>query len=215
MSENLLLIFELIGTVAFAVSGAIIGLSKKMDIFGVVTLGLVTSVGGGVIRDLILGNTPPATFQKPVYALVAIGVSVIIFIPAVRKFLFRKQKVYDTLMLLMDSVGLGIFTVVGIQTAYATDHSFNIFLLVFVGMVTGIGGGVMRDILAGNTPYILVKHFYASASLIGAGICILFWELFGRAAATYGGAAAVIILRLLAARFRWSLPKADTDFEEQ
>lgn len=213
MSENLLLLFELIGTVAFAVSGAIIGLSKKMDIFGVATLGLVTAVGGGVIRDIILGNTPPATFQKPVYALVAIGVSVIIFIPAVRKFLFRKQRIYDFVILLMDSVGLGIFTVVGIQTAYSVNHSFNAFLLVFVGMVTGTGGGVIRDILAGNTPYILVKHFYASASLIGAAFCILLWEFFGAAAATYGGAAAVIILRLLAARFHWSLPKADMDVE--
>ncbi|MBQ7874944.1 MAG: trimeric intracellular cation channel family protein [Oscillospiraceae bacterium] len=214
MSENLLLIFELMGTVAFAVSGAITGLSKKMDIFGVATLGLVTAVGGGVIRDIILGHTPPATFQKPIYALVAIGVSVVIFIPAVRKFLLRKQRVYDAAMLLMDSAGLGIFTVVGIQTAYSANHSFNAFLLIFVGMVTGIGGGVIRDILAGNTPYIFVKHFYASASFIGAVVCILLWEIFGSPAAIYGGAAAVIILRLLAARFRWSLPKADTDFEQ-
>lgn len=207
------MIFELVGTVAFAASGAITGLSKKMDIFGVVTLGIVTSVGGGVIRDVILGITPPTTFSNPVYALVAVAVSVIIFIPAVRRFLFKRPRVYDTVMLIMDSVGLGIFTTVGIQTAYLSDSSFNIFLLIFVGMVTGIGGGVLRDMLAGNTPYIFVKHFYACASLIGAVVCIALWHFVDHSLAVFGGAAAVIILRLLAARFHWSLPKAKIDLD--
>ena len=212
MSENLLLVFELIGTVAFAVSGAMVGLSKKMDIFGVTVLGTVTSVGGGVIRDLILGNTPPATFRNPVYALVAIFVSVIIFIPAVRRFLFKKQSIYEKTMLLMDSLGLGIFTAVGIETACIAGHR-SIFLLVFVGMITGIGGGVLRDVLSGNTPYIFVKHFYASASLIGAFIFIVLWNISGQSAAVFGCAFAVTALRLLAAKFRWSLPKAKEDFE--
>ena len=83
--------FELIGTIAFAASGAMVGLSKKMDIFGVAVLGLVTAVGGGVIRDIVLGLTPPATFQNPVYALVAIFVSLILFVPAVRRFLFKNR----------------------------------------------------------------------------------------------------------------------------
>lgn len=205
----LIFILELIGTIAFAASGAITGLSKKMDIFGVATLGVVTSVGGGVIRDLILGKTPPATFEKPVYALLAIAVSIIIFIPAVRKFLFKKQTIYDLSMLLMDSLGLGIFTVVGIQVAHTANASNNIFLLIFVGMITGIGGGVLRDVLSGNTPYIFVKHFYASASLIGAVICVILWNHFGQTTAIAGGAIAIVILRLLAAHFRWSLPKAE------
>ena len=207
----LIFILELIGTIAFAASGAITGLSKKMDIFGVATLGVVTSVGGGVIRDLILGLTPPATFSKPVYALVAIAVSIIIFIPAVRRILFKQQAVYDQAMLFMDSLGLGIFTVVGIQVAYTADASHNIFLLIFVGMITGIGGGVLRDVLAGNTPYIFVKHFYACASLIGAIICIVLWKYFGQTIAIAGGAIAILILRLLAAHYRWSLPKAEME----
>lgn len=209
MSETLLLIFELIGTVAFAASGAITGLTKKMDIFGVTTLGVVTAVGGGVFRDIILGITPPATFSKPIYALVAIAVSIIIFIPAVRNFLFKKQRVYDMVMLIMDSLGLGIFTVVGVQTAYMSNASYNVFLLIFVGMVTGIGGGIIRDVLAGNTPFIFVKHFYACASLIGAIACIVLWKLFGQSVAISGGAVVIIILRLLAAHFRWSLPRAE------
>ena len=204
-------IFELLGTIAFAVSGAMTGLSKKMDIFGVTILGVVTSVGGGVIRDLILGKTPPATFKNPTYALLAIAVSIIIFIPMVRRFLFKKQHIYDAILLLMDSVGLGAFTVVGIQVAYTADSSYNLFLLVFVGVVTGVGGGIIRDILAGNTPYIFVKHFYASASIIGSLACIVLWKYFGQSIAIIGGATIVVILRLLAAHFRWSLPKAELE----
>ena len=204
-------LFELLGTIAFAVSGAMTGLSKKMDIFGVTILGVVTSVGGGVIRDLILGKTPPATFKNPTYALFAIAVSIIIFIPMVRRFLFKKQHIYDAILLLMDSVGLGAFTVVGIQVAYTADSSYNLFLLVFVGVVTGVGGGIIRDILAGNTPYIFVKHFYACASIIGSLACIVLWKYIGQSIAIIGGATIVVILRLLAAHFRWSLPKAELE----
>ena len=208
MSENLLLLFEIMGTVAFAVSGAMVALSKKMDVFGVAVLGLVTAVGGGVIRDLILGITPPKTFQNPVYAAVAIATSLIIFIPAVRRFLSGKE-VYDKIMLLMDSAGLGIFTVVGIETAYLANQSHSIFLLIFVGVITGVGGGIIRDILAQTTPAILVRHFYATASIIGAIICILLWNSLGQSAAVIGGASSVLILRLLAAKYHWSLPKAE------
>lgn len=208
MSETILLIFEIIGTVAFAASGAITALSKKMDIFGVVTLGVVTAVGGGVMRDIILGHTPPVTFSNPMYALVAIGVSIIIFIPAVRRFLFRNHRIYDRAMLIMDSLGLGIFTVVGIENALLSGKT-NVFLLVFVGMITGIGGGILRDILAGNTPYIFVKHFYACASLIGAILCVVLWRFTLPAVAIFVGSITIFVLRLLAARFHWSLPKAE------
>ena len=207
MSGNLLLIFELVGTIAFAASGAMVALSKKMDVFGVATLGTVTSVGGGVIRDLVLGNTPPATFQNPIYALTAIGTSAVLFVPAVRKFLLKNQNVYDKTMLLMDSLGLGIFTAVGIETALLFGNS-GFFLLIFVGMITGTGGGVIRDILAGDTPFILVKHFYATASLIGAVVFIALWNFFGQPLALSCCVIVVLVLRLLAAKFRWSLPKA-------
>ncbi len=208
MSNIIMFVLEIIGTIAFAVSGALLAVSKKMDVFGVITLGVVTAVGGGVIRDLVLGHTPPVTFRNPVYALVAIAVSVIIFIPAVRKLIHKKPHTYELIMLIMDGVGLGIFTVVGIQNAYVANEEHNYFLLIFVGMITGIGGGVIRDILAGNTPYIFVKHFYASASLIGAVICILLWEFVGEYVALAGGTTIIIILRFLAARYHWSLPKA-------
>ena len=207
MSGDIVLFLELIGTVAFSVSGAITGLKKKMDILGVVILGLTTAVGGGVIRDLILGITPPNTFRNPIYATFAIGAAIVVFLPAVQNLILKKRSLYNWLMLVMDSLGLGIFTVVGIQVAYSRSSEYSTFLLVFVGLVTGVGGGVLRDTMAGDPPYIFVKHFYACASLIGALICVLVWDSLGEANAMLAGTAVVVLLRLLAAHFRWSLPK--------
>lgn len=209
MIETLTFVFELIGTVAFAISGAITGLKKKMDIFGVVILAVVTAVGGGAIRDIVLGNTPPMTFRNPVYALVAVATGILTFIPVVRKLAGKTPKAFDIFLLVTDSVGLGIFTVMGIRTAINLNHGENMFLLVFVGVVTGVGGGLLRDMMAGNTPYIFVKHIYASASLAGAVLCVLLWKPLGATAAMSVSAAVIIIIRFLAARFKWSLPKAE------
>ena len=206
MSDLLLLIFELIGTVAFAISGAMTGLRKKMDIFGVIILGLVTAVGGGVLRDVILGFTPPNMFRNPVYAIVAAVASVLLFSSKIRNAIFKKQKVYDFCLLVMDSIGLGIFTVVGIMVAQNRIVN-NPFFLVFLGVITGIGGGVMRDVMAGNTPYIFVKHFYATASIIGAIVTVVLWGYIGATFSMVIGAVLIVVLRLLAAHFHWSLPK--------
>lgn len=207
MLQTLLLIFELFGTAAFAISGALIGISKKMDIFGVAILGLVTAVGGGVTRDLILGNTPPETFKNPVYGIVALAVSVIVFIPFFRNALLKNQRAFDIILLVMDSLGLAVFTVVGIETAYRIV-GFNVYLLLFVGVVTGVGGGVLRDIMAGNMPYIFVKHFYATASLIGSAAALALWNFAGVVNSMIIGAAVVFLLRLCAAKFHWKLPRA-------
>ena len=209
MSQIFLLIIEILGTIAFSVSGAMTALEKKMDIFGVAILGLTTAVGGGVIRDLILGRTPPYTFENPLYAIIAIVVSVIVFFPSIRKLLFKKPLIFDKVLLFMDSIGLGVFTVIGIKAAELVSNNFNIFLLLFVGMITGIGGGVLRDVLAGNTPYIFVKHFYATASFIGALCSIITWSILGETLSMIIGIAVIVVLRLLAAHFRWSLPKSE------
>lgn len=209
----LIFVFEIIGTVAFAVSGAMTGLKNKMDIFGVMILGVVTAVGGGVIRDLILGITPPGMFGKPVYAVVAMVTAVITFLPAVRRLLTKNQRVHDFVLLILDSLGLGVFTVVGIQTAYRASSGYGAFLIVFVGVITGVGGGVLRDVLAGERPYIFVKHIYASASIAGAIACVLLWSV-NSTAAVVVGAVLVFVIRLLAAHFRWSLPKAEIEQEK-
>ena len=140
---TLFVAFEILGTIAFAVSGAVVAISKKMDIFGVAILGMTTAVGGGILRDLSLGITPPAAFQSPGYALTSIAVSMLVFLPPVRRLLHWNEKLYDTALLLFDAIGLGIFTVIGVQTAYIATGELNAFLAIFVGVVTGCGGGVM------------------------------------------------------------------------
>ncbi|MBQ7777544.1 MAG: TRIC cation channel family protein [Oscillibacter sp.] len=206
--ELFILVIELAGTMAFAASGAMTGMKKDMDIFGICILALTTAVGGGVIRDLILGNTPPNTFRNPVYATVAILTALVLFLPWVRRFLMRDQRLYDTSMLVLDTAGLGIFTVVGMRIAYSVVPSPTLFLLVFVGVVTGVGGGVIRDMMAGDTPYIFVKHIYACASLAGALVCAALWDPAGEVAAMAVGMTVVMVIRLLSAHYHWNLPKA-------
>ena len=140
--EHFLFVLEIIGTISFAVSGALTGLKKNMDIFGVCILGLTTAVGGGVIRDLILGNTPPNTFRNPVYAVLALAVSAVIFLKTVRNLLHRNPRWYDRIMLVMDSLGLGAFTTVGIQVTPA-------LLSVLTKPVSSLKEGFL-DLLAGD-----------------------------------------------------------------
>ena len=209
--QHFIFILEIIGTIAFAASGAMTALKKDMDIFGVAILGLTTAVGGGAVRDIILGVTPPTMFEKPVYALVAAVVSIIVFIPNIRRILTKNHKLYDTVIRTMDALGLAIFTVMGISTAKAVADGYNLFLLVFVGVITGVGGGVMRDMMAGDTPYIFVKHIYACASILGALACALLWVPLGTVWSMFIGAALVFVIRLLAAHFKWSLPHGGKD----
>lgn len=205
--ENFVFIMEIIGTVAFAVSGAITGIEKKMDIFGVAILGLTTAVGGGIIRDMLIGNTPPQTFQDPIYSVISIITAIIVFYLAGKKKNSTDQRVWDIVLLVMDTLGLGVFTVVGISTAYAAVPESGKFLLIFVGVITGVGGGVMRDVMAGNMPYIFVKHIYACASLAGAFICAYGWGAMGMRNAMVAGMLLVVVIRFLAAYYRWNLPK--------
>ena len=200
-------ILELIGTVAFAISGAIVAIQKKMDIFGVAILAMTTAVGGGIIRDIILNITPPAAFREPVFTLSAIATGIIVFIFAKHNFHLHKQALYEIALRIMDAVGLGLFTVIGVETAYTSVADTNVYLAVFVGVLTGVGGGVLRDMLAGNTPYIFTKHFYACASLIGAVVCSACWSRLGSVLSMLIGAAIILVLRNLAAHYRWSLPK--------
>lgn len=209
MTDMVIFAFEMVGVVAFAISGALVGIEKKMDILGISILGLLVACGGGVIRDLVLGITPPMTFRNPIYATVAILTSIAVFIYEVKIPKNKKHKTNEAIMLIMDAIGLGIFTVMGINTAYLQHQEYSWFLLIFVGVITGVGGGILRDIMAGDRPYVFVKHFYASASIIGAIIYVLILPYLGTVTSMFVGTAAIIVLRILAAKFRWSLPKPE------
>lgn len=208
-SDLIVFIMEIIGTVAFASSGAMLGIRKEMDLFGVCVLGVTTSVGGGLIRDLILGITPPGMFCTPVYTLVALGISILLFVIVAVNHSWVKGRIgliYDRIMLFCDSLGLGIFTVVGINTAWKAGYDQK-FLLVFVGVLTGVGGGLLRDVMAQEKPYILTKHIYACASIAGAFACVFGAGFLGDLGGMMAGAAVVILIRFLAAYYRWNLPK--------
>lgn len=211
-TDIIIFIMEIIGTIAFASSGALTAFKQDMDIFGVNVLAVVTSVGGGIIRDLIIGNTPPVTFQKPVYALVAMVTCNVLF----AAFYFfgnllgeHLMATYEKIMLILDAIGLGIFTVVGVSAGMHTPYQDNLFLVVFLGVITGVGGGVIRDMLAIQKPYILVRHVYACASILGAILCALLWPL-GEVLSMFTGALVVLIIRLMAMTFKWNLPRLRT-----
>ncbi len=195
------LFLEIIGTVAFAISGAMVAVQKKMDVLGVVILGVSTAIGGGIVRDIIMGITPPTSLKNPLYAGIAFIISIIVFIPFVR----NRINVDNILFVIIDAIGLGTFTVIGIETAATLK---NVFLQVFLGVLTGVGGGVMRDIFAIQKPTIFVKKFYAVASLAGAIICVIVYPINKNIAMTTG-IIIVVILRILAAKLKWNLPKVN------
>lgn len=209
-------IMEILGTIAFAASGAMVGIRKRMDIFGVCVLGFVTAVGGGMVRDVILGITPPNVFRNPDYALVAVVTSLVVFVAVyVKRDVMNGnfKVIYDRVMLIMDTIGLAIFTVVGVTIGIQQGYVEKIFLLTFVGTITGVGGGLMRDVMAGEPPYIFVKHIYASASVIGAVVCVYMYRYFGAVVSMVVPSAVILLIRYLAAHYHWNLPHIE--FEEK
>lgn len=210
-TEFMVFVMEMVGTIPFASSGAMVGIKKNMDIFGVNVLGITTAIGGGIIRDLILGITPPSVFRNYIYVTISILISCILFlIIYIKNEILSSQFLehYEQIMILFDAIGLGIFTVVGINTAINMGIEDNIFLLTFVGVVTGIGGGMIRDIMAGVTPFVLVKHVYASASIIGAISYILFIKLeIDNILSMVLSSLIVIAIRIASAKYKWNLPK--------
>ena len=219
MFDKYIFVIEIIGTIAFASSGAMVGIKKQMDLLGVCVLGMTTAVGGGMIRDLILGVNPPVMFRNPAYALLAIVFSVFVFY-SIYFFhgKFEKSRIsekYDKLMMVFDSLGLGLFTVAGVTTAVNIGYETTGFLQIFVGVLTGVGVGVLRDIMAGNTPYIFLKHVYASASIVGAAVCGLAGRRFSELTAMLLGAVTVFIIRILAAHYKWNLPRISQRKEEK
>ena len=208
--DKVFFIFEIIGTVAFAITGVITAIEKKLDIFGAVVLGTVTAVGGGMVRDILLGYLPPAAFRHPVYTVTAIATSLAVFIIA---YFFGKRiklhfNVYSQIINVFDAIGLAVFTVAGINSAAACGFGENSFLSIFVGMMTGVGGGVMRDMMAGGVPTILRKKVYELAAGIGALIYQLLVEhnACPQGLAILAGAGSIIVIRLSATVFKWNLP---------
>lgn len=208
---DLTFVLEMIGTVAFALSGAMVAIQKRLDLLGILVLGITTAVGGGMIRDLIIGVHPPMMFVKPVYVVVsAIFILILFLIIKVNhsspKFL--GSALYETLFNLMDAIGLGVFTVVGVNSVMNNDMNHMLFLKIFLGVITGVGGGLIRDMMANETPGILRKHVYACASIVGAVCYIILYDWLRSGTAMVLSVILVVVIRVLAKHYEWNLPKA-------
>lgn len=214
MTLSFIFIMDIIGTIAFAASGALVAIHKEMDIFGVNILAITTAVGGGVLRDILMGHIPPEMFRNPFYTLIAVFTANLIF----AVLYFNKKKVgksyinvYERVMFWFDALGLAAFTVDGVSAGINSGIDHNLFLVVFLGVITGVGGGVLRDVMANEMPYIFVKHIYACASILGAVTCGCLWSKFGENCSIVIGFIITILIRMLAAYFKWDLPRVHSE----
>ena len=210
ITSYIMLIMEIIGTVSFAASGALVAISCSLDLFGVIIVGCVTAVGGGITRDLLIGNVPPQVFSNPFILLLSFVTALVVFLVAMlneKKFAGVRDRI-ERINVFFDALGLGAFSVAGIEGARTAGYADNFVLVVTLGVITGVGGGVLRDVFVNEKPYILTRHIYAVASILG---CIIYY-LLGvywnhQIIATIVAVLFVVILRLLAAHYRWKLPK--------
>lgn len=202
---------EMIGTVAFAVSGAMVAIEKKLDIFGIMFLSVVTALGGGTVRDVLLGCTPPKMFYSYKYLAASVLTAVLLFLFArfSQKPMQNPSGRMDFLLTFCDALGLGIFAVIGTQAGIGAGYADNMFMCVFLGMTTGVGGGILRDMMCGDIPFVLRKHVYAVAAILGSALYFILavYLQMAPSAATLVGTVFTVVIRLLAWRLRWNLPR--------
>ena len=209
MSE-IMKVLEIIGTIAFAVSGALVAIGAGLDIFGVVFVGCITAVGGGIVRDILLGISPPSIFTNFPMFLLALLTTIVVFLVAFvnRKRFFELKNKIEHINNIFDALGLAVFTVIGAEAGYINGFSDNGFIIVSIGMITGIGGGIFRDILTDTTPYVLKKHVYALATILGAILYVILKRCFDNITLiSILPMLLVFLIRLLATIFHWGLPK--------
>jgi uncharacterized membrane protein YeiH len=196
-----LLVADLVGVGVFAASGAAAAIAKRLDLFGVAFVGFVAALGGGILRDLVIGAVPPLAFADWRYALTAVAVAVATF--WLHSHLARLRRP----VLLLDAAGLGLFTVTG--TLKALDAGVPAVGACLIGMLTAIGGGLARDLLTGEVPVVLRRDIYAVLSLGGAAAVAVLVRLEAAGPLALASCAvAITVVRVLAIRRRWSVPIA-------
>ena len=213
MTHIVMVILEIIGTIAFAVTGAFLSVKRHLDIFGVVFIGCITAVGGGITRDIIIGKFPPAIFSNTKILLIAAITSVIIFLISylhADKFEQIREKT-EKINNIFDALGLSAFAVTGTEAVCHSEYGGYFVLAVLMGMLTGVGGGIFRDILVTETPYVLKKHVYALAALIGSTVYYALRGLVGITVASIIAMVLIFSIRMLATKYHWKLPKVKLD----
>lgn len=208
-------IIESIGVVAFSISGAMVAIRRKTDLFGVILLAIITTLGGGLTRDVIFSFSPPAFFQSKEYLLISTIVSIVVFLFA-RKFsntYLQNETRIEHINDIFDALGLGIFAVMGVKVAFEQGYENNALISISCGALTCICGGMLRDVLTNSTPFVLVKRIYALAAIAGASTYYLLYIYSERigvedSLAMILGLAVTFVLRVLAMAFKWNMPKA-------
>lgn len=199
-SEVFIHILDLFGTMAFAVTGAFKAIEHKSDFVGIILLATITGVAGGTTRDVVMGRFPNS-ISDPTYVIITVASGVCIF------FLYSKLKKHWNLFLKFDAFGLGIFTIIGGTFAYNL-FGLNFLAIVFAGVLTAVGGGILRDVFVNQVPIVFVKELYVTASFIG--IFVFYFALYFGAelyVATIVGIVIATGIRLTAMKFNWNLPK--------
>lgn len=207
--DFLWLLFDVIGTIAFAISGALLGVQRRMDIFGILILALVTAIGGGIVRDVMVGRIPPTSLQTGLYisiTLITVGIIFIMYCYGWNRYIEGKgaTKVYLT----ADALGLASFTVTGATIGITVDPG-NLVLTVVLGVITAVGGGIIRDILAHRTPSVLKEEVYALPALLGSIIYYVVCGMGHQIMASYATFLIVFIIRMVALEYHWNLPRID------
>jgi uncharacterized membrane protein YeiH len=195
----MLFILDIFGTAVFAITGSLIGKQKHMDIFGVIVIALVTALGGGTLRDILLGNLPVFWISQPEVIVICVIAAIFTYYTS-DKMPFPRRT-----LLLADTIGLATFSVIGAQTAI----SFHPLIAIIMGGMTGTAGGMIRDLLSDEIPVILRRDIYATAAMSGASIFVLLYHSHvDNEIALFLGALVTFLVRLLAIRRRWNVPKA-------
>jgi uncharacterized membrane protein YeiH len=199
--QVIVLILDLFGTMVFAVTGAFKAIEHKSDIVGIIILATITGVAGGTIRDIILGHFPPHSISDPNYVIITTTTGVVIF------FLYPKMQKHWNLFLKFDALGLGVFTAIGATFAYQL-FGMNFLAMTMAGMLTAVGGGILRDMFVNEIPLVFVKELYASASFLGVVVFyVILIAKFQIEVATIGSIVVTTVLRLVAMKYNWNLPK--------
>jgi uncharacterized membrane protein YeiH len=189
-----------------------VGIEKKADVFGVLFLAITTALGGGVIRDLLIGRIPPVMFTSYYYLLISAAAALAVFVDAyLRREKYKKHlDKLDAVNNIFDAIGLAVFTISGMNAAIPVSD--NVILVLFVGMCTGVGGGMLRDIMTNTMPKVLRKRVYAVASLLGGGLYYAMLAAGVNQLVSIGcGMLLIFALRLFATIYKWNLPAVDLE----
>ena len=195
-------IVEIIGTVAFAVSGALTAIEKKLDYYGIIIFAVITAVGGGIVRDILIDENLPSSLNNPIYMVISIisAGMVILYYSRIIKF--------EKVLQLFDAIGLGAFTAIGAEVAIG-NGLYQPFVIITLAVLTGTGGGVIRDVFAKRIPFVFREEVYAVASIIGAILFIGIYKFAGNEAAVYACFAVTLSIRLLCMKMNIHLNKVD------